>query len=206
MDLSSDADDGRGIVPGRELTVAVMGGKALAVTEIVPVYEFYDYEAKYAEGGSAHAAGEDSRSVTRRGDAPGRARACGAGLPGRQPHRFRFDDTHGKHRLILLEVNTQPGMTPTSLVPEQALRRHGFPQACAAGWRTRHAIGEGRAQPRPTAQAKRPGRGVRTGARGQAGTRRQAHAITSASASASTHFRGDPNSADGSSSGRLDCG
>jgi D-alanine-D-alanine ligase len=108
-------------VPGRELTVAVMGGKALAVTEIVPKTDFYDYEAKYAEGGSMHvlpakipaAAAEEAMRLAERAHAA-------LGCRGVSRTDFRFDDTKSKHRLILLEVNTQPGMTPTSLVPEQA--------------------------------------------------------------------------------------
>ena len=108
-------------VPGRELTVAVLGGKALAVTEITTKLAFYDYEAKYAEGGSTHAlpaaipakvAGEAMRLAERAHAALG-CRGC-------TRTDFRYDDTEGKHRLVLLEVNTQPGMTPTSLVPEQA--------------------------------------------------------------------------------------
>ena len=76
-------------VPGRELTVAVMGGRALAVTEILPSTTFYDYEAKYSEGGSLHMLpAKISPSRHGRSDASGRARACGAGVPGREPHRF----------------------------------------------------------------------------------------------------------------------
>ena len=109
-------------VPGRELTVAVMGGKALAVTEILPNTDFYDYEAKYAEGGSLHMLpAKISPAVTE--EAMHLAERAHAALDCRGVSRtdFRYDDTTAKHRLILLEVNTQPGMTPTSLVPEQAL-------------------------------------------------------------------------------------
>ena len=109
-------------IPGRELTVAVMGDRALAVTEILPATEFYDYEAKYAAGGSRH-------------DLPARVPAAIAeeackiavaahqvlGCRGVSRSDFRYDDSQGEPgRLILLETNTQPGMTPTSLVPEQA--------------------------------------------------------------------------------------
>jgi D-alanine-D-alanine ligase len=108
-------------VPGRELTVAVMGGKALGVTEIVPKTAFYDYEAKYAAGGSMHVLpAQVSASVA--GDAMRLAERAHVALGCRGVSRsdFRFDDTQGNARLILLETNTQPGMTPTSLVPEQA--------------------------------------------------------------------------------------
>ena len=76
-------------VPGRELTVAVMGGRALAVTEILPTTTFYDYEAKYAAGGShACRAGEDSGVRHRTGDAVRGDGACGARLPRRHAHGF----------------------------------------------------------------------------------------------------------------------
>ncbi len=108
-------------VPGRELTVAVMGLRALAVTEITTSLEFYDYEAKYAAGGSLHtlpakipgAVAEDAMRLAERAHAA-------LGCRGVSRTDFRYDDTQGKQRLVLLEVNTQPGMTPTSLVPEQA--------------------------------------------------------------------------------------
>lgn len=108
-------------VPGRELTVAVLGGQALAVTEIVSNTSFYDYEAKYAQGGSRHVvpAGIPD-SVTQ--DAMCLAEKAHAALGCRGVTRtdFRYDDTQGSHRLVALEINTQPGMTPTSLAPEQA--------------------------------------------------------------------------------------
>ena len=108
-------------VPGRELTVAVMGMRALAVTEITTSLEFYDYEAKYAAGGSIHtlpakipaAVAEEALRLAERAHAA-------LGCRGVSRTDFRYDDTAGKHRLVVLEVNTQPGMTPTSLVPEQA--------------------------------------------------------------------------------------
>jgi D-alanine-D-alanine ligase len=108
-------------VPGRELTVAVMGTRALAVTEITTNLEFYDYEAKYAAGGSVHtlpakipaAVAEEAMRLAERAHAA-------LGCRGVSRTDFRYDDTAGKHRLVVLEVNTQPGMTPTSLVPEQA--------------------------------------------------------------------------------------
>ncbi|HVZ69325.1 MAG TPA: D-alanine--D-alanine ligase [Rhizomicrobium sp.] len=108
-------------VPGRELTVAVMGGKALAVTEIVPKTAFYDYEAKYASGGSEHVIPARippaiAEKAMRHAEKAHEILGC----RGVSRADFRYDDSGTNHRLILLEVNTQPGMTPTSLVPEQA--------------------------------------------------------------------------------------
>jgi D-alanine-D-alanine ligase len=108
-------------VPGRELTVAVMGAQALAVTEIVTSLEFYDYQAKYAAGGSRHIlpapipdhVAKEAMQLAERAHAA-------LGCRGVSRTDFRYDDTDGKHRLVALETNTQPGMTPTSLVPEQA--------------------------------------------------------------------------------------
>ncbi len=114
-------------VPGRELTVSVMGANAfgddrpLGVTEIVTDLAFYDYEAKYAAGGSRHILPADlPGSVS--GEAQDLAVRAHRALGCRGVTRtdFRYDDTGAKPRLILLETNTQPGMTPTSLVPEQA--------------------------------------------------------------------------------------
>lgn len=109
-------------VPGRELTVAVMDGKALAVTEIVPRTKFYDYDAKYAEGGSEHVvpAQLHPQAYASAMDLAEKAHAV-LGCRGISRTDFRYDDTQGEPgRLILLETNTQPGMTPTSLAPEQA--------------------------------------------------------------------------------------
>lgn len=108
-------------IPGRELTVAVIGERALGVTEIMPRTAFYDYEAKYAPGGSDHVL---PARVTGRIAQEAMAIAVRAhqalGCRGVSRADFRFDDTANRDKLILLEVNTQPGMTPTSLVPEQA--------------------------------------------------------------------------------------
>lgn len=108
-------------VPGRELTVAVMGGKALGVTEITTGLAFYDYEAKYSEGGSIHILPAKVPDAVAK-EAMRLAEAAHAALGCRGVSRtdLRFDDTGAKPRLVLLETNTQPGMTPTSLVPEQA--------------------------------------------------------------------------------------
>jgi D-alanine-D-alanine ligase len=114
-------------VPGRELTVSVMGdssiGKngALGVTEITTDLAFYDYEAKYAPGGSrhilpAHVPAAIERDCLEMAVTAHRALGC----RGVSRTDLRYDDTGSKPRLILLETNTQPGMTPTSLVPEQA--------------------------------------------------------------------------------------
>lgn len=113
-------------VPGRELTVAVMRGTsdgqgALAVTEIVPKTSFYDYDAKYAPGGSEHVIpAKLAPSVTKEALALAERAHLALGCRGVSRTDFRYDDTKGKSRLVVLEVNTQPGMTPTSLVPEQA--------------------------------------------------------------------------------------
>jgi len=108
-------------VPGRELSIGVMGATALAVTEITTNREFYDYEAKYAAGGSFHTlpARIPSNVATEAMRLAERAHAA-LGCRGVSRTDFRYDDTGGKNRLIILETNTQPGMTPTSLVPEQA--------------------------------------------------------------------------------------
>ena len=121
-------------IPGRELTVAVMGDRALAVTEIASNTSFYDYEAKYAEGGSRHVipAAIDASIYAHALDVVLAAHKA-LGCRGASRSDFRYDDTRGEPgRLVLLEVNTQPGLTPTSLLPEQAAH-HGmsFPQLCA---------------------------------------------------------------------------
>ncbi len=108
-------------VPGRELTVAVMGGKALAVTEITTNLEFYDYEAKYAAGGSVHTLpAKIPPEITKEAMRLAEGAHAALGCRGVSRTDIRYDDTKSKPRLVLLETNTQPGMTPTSLVPEQA--------------------------------------------------------------------------------------
>ena len=108
-------------VPGRELTVAVMGTQALAVTEITTTLAFYDYEAKYAAGGSRHTLPAPvSEAVAKEAMQLAERAHVALGCRGVSRTDFRYDETGGRHRLILLETNTQPGMTPTSLVPEQA--------------------------------------------------------------------------------------
>jgi len=107
-------------VPGRELTVGVMGDRALAVTEIIAeAGAFYDYDSKYADGGSRHvvpAAVHPDTYAQALEFAVAAHRALGCA--GATRADFRYDDTAGEPgRLVLLEVNTQPGMTPTSLLP-----------------------------------------------------------------------------------------
>jgi len=111
-------------IPGRELTVAVMGDRALAVTELRPRQGFYDYEAKYTEGKTDHLVPAPLEEDLRR-EAMESALAAHRALGCRGVSRadFRFDDREEAGEeggLYLLEVNTQPGMTPLSLVPEQA--------------------------------------------------------------------------------------
>jgi len=109
-------------IPGKELTCAVMGDKALGVIEIVPSTKFYDYEAKYAPGGSRHllpapVSKEVYEECRRLALAAHRALGC----RGVTRADFRYDDAQaGLAGLACLEVNTQPGMTETSLVPELA--------------------------------------------------------------------------------------
>jgi D-alanine-D-alanine ligase len=108
-------------IPGKELTCAVMGDRVFGVIEIVPTVKFYDYEAKYAPGGSKHLlpapiAADIYREVQRLSLAAHRALGC----RGVTRSDFRFDDSLGVKGLFCLEVNTQPGMTETSLVPELA--------------------------------------------------------------------------------------
>jgi len=109
-------------IPGKELTCAVMGDKALGVIEIVPTVKFYDYEAKYAPGGSKHLlpapiSKEIYEECRRLSLAAHRALGC----RGISRADFRYDDSLGGAKgLACLEVNTQPGMTEVSLVPELA--------------------------------------------------------------------------------------
>jgi D-alanine-D-alanine ligase len=131
-------------VPGRELTVAVMGDRALGVCEIIPRGTFYDYTAKYSTGGSDHltpapipaTAYEEALEI---GLHAHRALGC----RGVSRADLRYDDTpEGHGRLYLLEVNTQPGMTPTSLVPDIALHVGiGFDELVA--WMAENATCDG---------------------------------------------------------------
>jgi D-alanine-D-alanine ligase len=120
-------------IPGRELTVGVLGNRALLVTEIVASQAFYDYESKYAEGGSRHVIpAEIHPKATAEAMRIALAAHDALGCQGASRADFRYDDTKGEPgRLVLLEVNTQPGLTPTSLLPEQAaLCGIDFPALC----------------------------------------------------------------------------
>ncbi|HEX9491091.1 MAG TPA: D-alanine--D-alanine ligase [Stellaceae bacterium] len=128
-------------IPGRELTVAVMGERALGVLEIRPNNTtMYDYTAKYAPGGSTHImpapihphAYEQALDISLRAH---RALGC----RGVSRADLRYDDTMGEPgRLVLLEVNTQPGMTPTSLVPDIA-KHAGIDFAQLVRWMVENA-------------------------------------------------------------------
>ena len=118
-------------VPGRELTTTVMGDRALAVTDII-TDGWYDYDAKYKAGGSRHECPAQLPEEIEAACLDYALRAHRA-LGGRGVSRtdFRWDEARGLAGLILLETNTQPGMTPTSLAPEQAaLRGMSFAQFC----------------------------------------------------------------------------
>jgi D-alanine-D-alanine ligase len=108
-------------IRGRELTTAVLGNRALMVTELKPKSGFYDFDAKYTDGLTEHVCPAEIPDDI--------AEACKdialrshrlLGCRGTSRSDFRWDDTQGVEGLFLLEVNTQPGMTPLSLVPEQA--------------------------------------------------------------------------------------
>ena len=108
-------------IRGRELTTAVLGDRALAVTELRPKSGFYDYEAKYTDGMTEHIC---PANIPRNIEQACLDMALKAhrvlGCKGTSRSDFRWDDEKGVEGLFLLEVNTQPGMTPLSLVPEQA--------------------------------------------------------------------------------------
>lgn len=118
-------------VPGRELTVAVLGDRALAVTDIVTA-GWYDYQAKYATGGSRHVIPADLPGEIAAACLDYALRAHRAlGCRGLSRTDFRWDEARGLAGLVLLETNTQPGMTPTSLAPEQAAHCGiSFPELC----------------------------------------------------------------------------
>jgi D-alanine-D-alanine ligase len=131
-------------IRGLELAVAVMDGQALTVTEIVPRAGFYDYEAKYGEDGSSHIipARMPAQAAERALRMAELAHAA-LGCRGVTRTDLRYDDINDI--LVLLEVNTQPGMTPTSLVPEQAAHKGvGFDDL--VGWIVEDAYGRGDAR------------------------------------------------------------
>jgi len=111
-------------VRGRELTVAVLCDEALCVTELVPHGEFYDYAAKYTDGETDHICPavipkEITKAMMDMALASHRLLGC----KGASRCDFRWDDSQGEAGIYLLEINTQPGMTALSLVPEQARQR-----------------------------------------------------------------------------------
>jgi D-alanine-D-alanine ligase len=119
-------------VPGRELTTTVIGDRAIGVTEII-AEGWYDYHAKYAEGGSRHVVPADIPTEIEVYCLDYALTAHEAlGCKGVSRTDFRWDDSRGLDGLYLLEINTQPGMTPTSLSPEQAaIAGLSFGQFCA---------------------------------------------------------------------------
>jgi len=116
--------------PGRELTVTVMNGKALCVTEIIAHTDFYDYEAKYADGGSSHVVPAKIPALATEICMVWAEKAhIALGCRGLTRSDFRYDDKKITksvtkkdivNKIVMLELNTQPGMTPKSLAPEQA--------------------------------------------------------------------------------------
>lgn len=120
-------------IPGRELTVAVMGDRAMCVTEITTELAFYDYEAKYAPGGSRHVLPATVLpAIEERCLALALKAHQALGCRGVSRSDFRYDDTAKGEQVYFLEINTQPGMTGTSLVPEQAAHLGiAFPDLCA---------------------------------------------------------------------------
>jgi D-alanine-D-alanine ligase len=131
-------------VPGRELTVGVMGDRPLAVTEIRPNEGFYDYSTKYTDNRAVHdVPARVPDTVYDQAMAMAQAAHAALGCRGVSRADFRYDDTAGEPgELYLLEINTQPGMTPLSLVPEQAAYVGlSFGELCA--WMVEHAACDG---------------------------------------------------------------
>jgi len=121
-------------IPGRELTCAVMGDVALGVTEIVTDLSFYNYEAKYAQGGSVHIIPAQLKpKIYDKVQKLSLAAHAAFGCRGVTRTDFRYNDAAGEDgELVCLEINTQPGMTETSLVPEQAKHAgHSFEELVA---------------------------------------------------------------------------
>ena len=108
-------------VRGRELTTAILGGRALGVTELKPKSGWYDYDAKYTDGMTEHVfPAQIPDAITEACKRLALEAHHLLGCRGASRSDFRWDDERGEDGLFLLEVNTQPGMTPLSLVPEQA--------------------------------------------------------------------------------------
>ena len=133
-ELSADMPDMvmvEAFVPGRELTTTVVGDRALIVTDIL-TNTWYDYDAKYVEGGSKHVVPAELPEDISQACLEYALKAHAVlGCRGISRTDFRWDETRGLAGLILLETNTQPGMTPTSLSPEQATAVGiPFPELC----------------------------------------------------------------------------
>jgi D-alanine-D-alanine ligase len=128
-------------IRGKELAAGVMDGKGMTVTEIIPSSGFYDYEAKYGDGGSAHVCpAEIPAHVAEKALKLAEMAHAALGCRGVTRSDLRYDDV--KDVLVLLEVNTQPGMTPTSLIPEQAAKQGvGFDELVL--WITEDAYARG---------------------------------------------------------------
>lgn len=127
-------------VPGRELTVAVMGDKSVAVTELRPRTRFYDYEAKYTDGVTEHLVPAPIPAEVYELAKQWALMAHQAlGCNGLSRADFRWDDSKpGTQGLVILELNTQPGMTPLSLAPEQA-KWAGISWPALMSWMVEHA-------------------------------------------------------------------
>lgn len=131
-------------IDGRELTVSVMGDRALGVTELRPLSGFYDYEAKYTDGKTEHLvpAPIHAEAYALAMDYALRAHRA-LGCRGVTRSDFIYDDSDGEPgSLFILEVNTQPGMTPLSLVPEQA-RHVGIDFGELVTWMVENAACDG---------------------------------------------------------------
>ncbi len=133
-ELSADMPDMvmvEAFAPGRELTTTVVGDRALIVTDIL-TNTWYDYDAKYVEGGSKHVVPAELPEDISQACLEYALKAHAVlGCRGISRTDFRWDETRGLAGLILLETNTQPGMTPTSLSPEQATAVGiSFPELC----------------------------------------------------------------------------
>jgi D-alanine-D-alanine ligase len=133
-------------IRGRELTVAVLGNEALCVTELKPKAGFYDFDAKYTDGLTEHVCPAEipanvAKSMMDMALAAHRLLGC----KGASRSDFRWDDELGEAGIYLLEVNTQPGMTPLSLVPEQA-RQKGIDYGDLVERLIAEALGETAAQ------------------------------------------------------------
>lgn len=128
-------------IRGKELAAGVRDGKGMMVTEIIPRTGFYDYEAKYGEGGSVHVCPADLPAhVTEKALKLAEMAHAALGCRGVTRSDLRYDDINDV--LVLLEVNTQPGMTPTSLIPEQAAKQGvGFDELVL--WITEDAYARG---------------------------------------------------------------